>query len=121
MSVTEPACSKRCGCAQLTTAVSAASERVHIRQVPGVAGGASTSTTSGPSFAAGSAAIVPSTGTVAPANVSNVATPNIVRAPTSTPSTIRRTGRGSGIRGWGIRGWDVRGWDTRDWEAPGST
>ena len=48
---------------------------------------------------AGSAANVPSTGTVAPANVSRVATASIVSAPTSTPYTIRRYGIVAAIRG----------------------
>jgi len=58
----------------------------------------------------GSAAIVPSTGTVAPANVSRVATANMVSAPTSTPYTIRRYGSvaRSGVLGAGGAGRGAR-------------
>ena len=107
---TEPACSNRWVWPQSTTAASAASGRVQFRQVPGCDGGAGTSTTAAGPAGPGSAANVPSTGTVAPANVSRVATASIVSAPTSTPYTIRRYGivARSGVLGAGGAGRGAR-------------
>ena len=87
---TVPACSNRWACVQSTAWVSDASARVQFRHVPGVAGGAASSRTSGCSAGDGREANDPSTGTCAPVTVSSRATTSMVSAPASTPAASRR-------------------------------